>query len=274
MNVTVEIERRNSDPVKPEWECLKCHAHAKLADVRDNLMVCPSCGFHARISARERIRQLVDDDSFRELWTNVRTLDPLGFTDLETYPERVREAQAKTGLNEAIVTGLASIDGSSVRARRDGLRLHGRQHGQRGRREAVAHRRAGRRRGPATRGSVQLRRRAHAGGHPQPHADGQDELRRRPDQRSHGAVRGRARRPVHRRRRRELRVAGRHLHRRARRAALLHRAARDRRDDARGAPQGLRQRRAQPGTGPSRRRGRTQGPARQDRQLPATSGRG
>ena len=112
MNVTVEIERRSSDPVKPEWECLKCRAHAKLAEVRDNLMVCPSCGFHARLSARERIRQLVDDASFRELWVNIRTLDPLGFVDLETYPERVREAQAKTGLNEAIVTGLASIDGT------------------------------------------------------------------------------------------------------------------------------------------------------------------
>ena len=40
----------------------------------------------------------------------VTTLDPLGFVDLETYPERVREAQAKTGLQEAIVTGTASID--------------------------------------------------------------------------------------------------------------------------------------------------------------------
>jgi acetyl-CoA carboxylase carboxyl transferase subunit beta len=40
----------------------------------------------------------------------VTTLDPLGFVDLETYPERVREAQAKTGLSEAIVTGTASID--------------------------------------------------------------------------------------------------------------------------------------------------------------------
>ena len=41
MNVTVEIERRDSDPAKPEWSCPACHAHAKLADVRDNLMVCP-----------------------------------------------------------------------------------------------------------------------------------------------------------------------------------------------------------------------------------------
>ena len=87
-------------------------AGALLADVRANLMVCPHCGFHLRIGARERIRQLVDEDSFHELWSDVRTLDPLGFVDLETYPERVREAQAKTGLNEAIVTGAARIDGT------------------------------------------------------------------------------------------------------------------------------------------------------------------
>ena len=112
MNVTVEIERRGSDPIKPEWLCPSCQQPARLSEVRTNLMVCPHCGFHLRISARERIRQLVDEGTFQELWANVLTLDPLGFTDLETYPERVREARAKTGLNEAILTGTASIDGT------------------------------------------------------------------------------------------------------------------------------------------------------------------
>ena len=112
MNVTVEIERRDSDPVKPEWACPSCKQSARLADVLTNLMVCPHCDFHLRIGASERIRQLVDEGTFRELWTNVLTLDPLKFIDLETYPERVREAHAKTGLNEAIVTGMAAIDGT------------------------------------------------------------------------------------------------------------------------------------------------------------------
>jgi len=112
MNVTVEIERRDSDPLQPEWACPSCKQAARLAEVRANLMVCPHCGFHLRISARERIWQLVDEGTFRELWSNVLAQDPLKFADLETYPERVREAQAKTGLNEAIVTGTAAIDGT------------------------------------------------------------------------------------------------------------------------------------------------------------------
>ena len=112
MNVTVEIQRRGSDPVKPEWVCPSCREGASLRDLRANLTVCPVCGFHVRLGARERIRQLVDEGSFEELWAMVTTLDPLQFTDLEPYPERVREAQAKTGLPEAIVTGMASLDGT------------------------------------------------------------------------------------------------------------------------------------------------------------------
>jgi acetyl-CoA carboxylase carboxyl transferase subunit beta len=112
MNVTVEIQRRGSDPVKPEWVCPSCREGASLSSLRDNLSVCPVCGFHLRLGARERIRLLVDEGSFHELWSMVMTLDPLRFTDLEPYPERVREAQAKTGLTEAIVTGRASIDGT------------------------------------------------------------------------------------------------------------------------------------------------------------------
>jgi acetyl-CoA carboxylase carboxyl transferase subunit beta len=113
MNVTVEIERRDNGPSRPEWVCPSCKGEAALADVRANLMVCPLCFHHLRIGARERIRQLVDDDTFRELWPGLLPRDPLGFVDLETYPERVREAQAKTGLKEGIVTGTAEIDGTS-----------------------------------------------------------------------------------------------------------------------------------------------------------------
>jgi acetyl-CoA carboxylase carboxyl transferase subunit beta len=112
MNVTVEIERREGEPAKPEWVCPSCHEGARLSELRANLKVCPACGHHLRIGARERIAQLVDPGSFAELWAMITTLDPLRFTDLESYPERVREAQSKTGLSEAIVTGTASIDGT------------------------------------------------------------------------------------------------------------------------------------------------------------------
>lgn len=111
MNVVVEVERRSGEPAKPEWTCRICHQGASTARLRANLMVCPSCGHHDRIGARERIRQLADQGSFHELWTTVCTLDPLEFVDLEPYPERVRSAQLKTGHTEAMVAGTARIEG-------------------------------------------------------------------------------------------------------------------------------------------------------------------
>jgi acetyl-CoA carboxylase carboxyl transferase beta subunit len=112
MNVTVEIEHRGTEPGRRDFVCRSCHAHSDLAAVRENLFVCPLCGYHVRIGAHERIRQLTDPGTFREIWAGVRTLDPIAFVDLETYPERVLEAQGKTGLSEAIVTGVAAIKGT------------------------------------------------------------------------------------------------------------------------------------------------------------------
>lgn len=109
MNVTVEIEHRGTDSYRRDWVCPSCHAHSDPAAVRELLYVCPQCGHHARIGARERIRQLTEPGSFAEFWSGVKTLDPLGFVDLQTYPERVLEAQDKTGLSEAIVTGTATV---------------------------------------------------------------------------------------------------------------------------------------------------------------------
>jgi acetyl-CoA carboxylase carboxyl transferase subunit beta len=111
MGVTVEIARRGSGPGQRRWICPTCRAEADPAEVRKNLSVCPACGHHLRIGARERIAQLADEGSFFERWNHLRTLDPLDFHDLEPYPERVREAQAASGLTEAIVAGTATVDG-------------------------------------------------------------------------------------------------------------------------------------------------------------------
>jgi len=114
-DVTVEIASRRAAPSPlPMWACPKCAVEIERSALRANLSVCPSCGFHTRISARERVSQLTDPGSFSERWAHLRTLDPLGFVDLEPYPERLHEAQAASGLSEAIVTGDARIGGYPV----------------------------------------------------------------------------------------------------------------------------------------------------------------
>ena len=111
MAVTVEIARRGSGPDPHRWSCPKCQQPADLAEVKRNLSVCPHCGHHLRVGARERVVQLADPGSFFERWNHLRTMDPLEFTDLMPYAERIREAQATSGLTEAMIAGTAVIGG-------------------------------------------------------------------------------------------------------------------------------------------------------------------
>ena len=68
-------------------------------------MVCLECNHHLRVSARERINQLLDTDTFEEWHADLVPADPLGFNDRRPYPERVKARQAATGLKEAAVVG-------------------------------------------------------------------------------------------------------------------------------------------------------------------------
>ena len=76
--------------------------------------VCSSCGFHARIGARERVAMLLDSDSFSESHADLVSVDPLEFTDSRPYRERVLQARERTGLNEAVLTGRGTIRGHEV----------------------------------------------------------------------------------------------------------------------------------------------------------------
>jgi len=76
--------------------------------------VCPTCGHHFRLSAGARLDSLLDRDSFRELDAGLQSLDPLGFVDQKPYPDRVAAAQVATGLRDAAVRGIGTIEGRPV----------------------------------------------------------------------------------------------------------------------------------------------------------------
>jgi acetyl-CoA carboxylase carboxyl transferase subunit beta len=79
-----------------------------------NLHVCPECDHHLRLNARARIELLVDEGSFTETTFPPGIADPLSFTDLRDYPDRLREAACRSGESEAVVVGLARIGGAPV----------------------------------------------------------------------------------------------------------------------------------------------------------------
>ena len=79
-----------------------------------NLGVCPECGNHFRISAGRYIEILADPESFEEQDAGMESGDPLGFTDLKAYADRLQAARHRTGRNEAVITGRARIEGIPV----------------------------------------------------------------------------------------------------------------------------------------------------------------
>lgn len=97
-------------------KCVHCGAQVPKKDLEDNDMVCPLCDYHFRINARTRIAQLFDSNTFEEMFAEVKPTDPLDFVDTESYKERIVKAKAKTGLDDAVITGVGKINGSKISA--------------------------------------------------------------------------------------------------------------------------------------------------------------
>ena len=111
---TKEIKGVESDTPELWTKCVHCETQLLKTDLEENMMVCPHCDYHYKISARKRIKQLVDEGSFEELFKNILPVDPLKFFDTEPYADRLKKAQTKTGLEEAVVTGIATINGHKL----------------------------------------------------------------------------------------------------------------------------------------------------------------
>ena len=110
------MEARVEVDMDPDlWtKCVHCDAQLLKKDLEDNMMVCPVCDYHFRINARKRISQLFDENSFEELFADIKPTDPLEFVDTESYKDRLDRAQGKTGLNDAVLTGIGAIEGHKV----------------------------------------------------------------------------------------------------------------------------------------------------------------
>jgi len=109
-----ETQTRRSVPEGLWLRCPSCAQMIYRRQMESNQHVCPDCGHHFRIGAAERIRQLADPDTFVPMFTGLRPKDPLSFTDLKSYPDRVRAEQVKTGENEGCQAGEMFIKGRAV----------------------------------------------------------------------------------------------------------------------------------------------------------------
>ncbi|MGH9734722.1 MAG: acetyl-CoA carboxylase, carboxyltransferase subunit beta [Candidatus Acidiferrales bacterium] len=112
-NPTPAEERR----VRTEgmWtKCNSCRAIIWKKDLESNWEVCPKCEHHFRLNARRRIELLLDDEPWTEHDEELASSDPLHFVDTKPYSERLREAQRKLGMKDAILTAEGKMNGRDV----------------------------------------------------------------------------------------------------------------------------------------------------------------
>ena len=106
------------DPKKiPDGLWVKCPSCTKTVFkrlVEERVETCPECNHHFPLPARQRIDLLIDEGTFTEIDANLTSGDPLRFVDSKGYPERIKQAQAKTGLMDAVICGHGTLAGHRV----------------------------------------------------------------------------------------------------------------------------------------------------------------
>ncbi|XWK87427.1 MAG: acetyl-CoA carboxylase, carboxyltransferase subunit beta [Phormidium sp.] len=114
-NSPISRERQEREIADGLWtKCEACGVVAYTKDLRANQMVCRDCGHHIRIYSNERIRQLIDNNSWMPMDEGVRPTDPLQFRDRKSYRDRLRDTQEKTSLVDAVNTGVGQLEGERV----------------------------------------------------------------------------------------------------------------------------------------------------------------
>jgi acetyl-CoA carboxylase carboxyl transferase subunit beta len=94
--------------------CPGCKASIFRKEAENKFNICPECDYHFYMPTKERIDQLLDEDSFEEWFRDLRPCDPLGFKDRIPYKERILSEQAKTSLLDAAAVGRGFIRGRPV----------------------------------------------------------------------------------------------------------------------------------------------------------------
>jgi acetyl-CoA carboxylase carboxyl transferase subunit beta len=95
-------------------KCSACRAIVWKKDIETNWQVCPKCNHHFRLSSRQRLSLLLDDKEWIEYDSELASSDPLKFTDTKAYAQRLKDAQQKVGMKDAVVTADGRVGGRPV----------------------------------------------------------------------------------------------------------------------------------------------------------------
>jgi acetyl-CoA carboxylase carboxyl transferase subunit beta len=108
------VEKQTAIPEGLWVKCDECKEVIYRKEVEANFNVCTKCGYHFRLSARERFAVLFDDDKYKEFASDVRSGDPLEFRDTKRYRDRLRVYQQRVGPGDAVLCAEGKLDGMSI----------------------------------------------------------------------------------------------------------------------------------------------------------------
>ncbi len=107
---TIRILAKRRDMPGGLWtKCEDCGEIIYNKTLEEDFKVCPKCDYHFTLSAHERLSQLVDEGSFREMFSEISSVDPIKFKGPKSYVNKLKEDQLSTGLREAVITGEGMI---------------------------------------------------------------------------------------------------------------------------------------------------------------------
>jgi acetyl-CoA carboxylase carboxyl transferase subunit beta len=111
----ISRDSKKTDIPDGQWsKCEDCGEIIHTKQLEVNLWCCPKCNYHFRIGSEQYISIIFDKGSFKELDKKMKSGDPLEFTDTKKYSERIVATIKKSGLNDAVRTGVGKIDGRKV----------------------------------------------------------------------------------------------------------------------------------------------------------------
>src|SRR5258708_21872273 len=108
------VEKQAAYPEGLWVKCDDCKEIVYRKEVEQNLSVCPKCGYHFRLDARERFAILFDDNNYKEFATNIKSGDPLEFRDTKKYRDRLKVYHARVGSGDAVLCAEGKLDGLPV----------------------------------------------------------------------------------------------------------------------------------------------------------------
>lgn len=105
-----ETGRKRDIPSGLWGKCKKCSKTVYSKQLEENLGICPHCNFHNMLNADKRIELLTDKDSFKEIDANMTSVDKLKFTGVASYTDKLAASKKKSGLKDAMVCGMATLE--------------------------------------------------------------------------------------------------------------------------------------------------------------------